>query len=116
MGANNVLDTFKWDYAKEQWVDYASSTAATGHLKLTVTKNIDAGGEVSSGGSFAAGTPMTITAAPSAGFHFVGWKWDDNSVSTSPTLTFSLTKNVSVQAVFLSIDGLSGSLGGNPGN
>ncbi|MBO94193.1 MAG: hypothetical protein CMI32_04750, partial [Opitutales bacterium] len=114
-GTDGLLDTFQWDFANKQWV-LQGSAPVEGRFKLTVTKNLDAGGEVSSGGTFAEGKTITITAAPSAGYHFVGWKWDDNTVSTNPTETFKISKDVSVQAVFLSNGGLSSSLGDTNGN
>ncbi|MFP6900094.1 MAG: hypothetical protein VCA36_04075, partial [Opitutales bacterium] len=110
---SNALQLYKWNYPSKLWVNYASAAVA-GQYNLTVTKNVDAGGEVSSGGSFASGTPITITANPHAGYHFIGWEGD--VVSTSATKSFVLDKNVVVQAVFLTDAELSNLLDGSQGN
>ena len=86
----------------QQWIDYGPATSfvtAANHYTLTVEKNNTEGGQVSQSSTYPAGTMVTIEATPSSGYHFVGWEGDQ--VSTDPTITFVLDKDVTVKAVFL---------------
>ena len=117
MDSSNTLKLLKWDYATNQWVDYdyaSSLIAAAGHYTLTVEKNNPDGGEVSPSSTYSAGTTVTVEAAPSSGYHFVGWEGD--KVSTDPTITFVLDKNVTIKAVFLTAAEISEFVDGSPGN
>ena len=107
------MQLYKWDYPSKQWVDYGTAAIA-GQYNLTVTKNADAGGEVSASSTYASGTNVTIQAIPNAGYHFIGWEGD--VVSSDAAVSFVIDKNVSVQAIFLTDAELSSLLGGTLGN
>lgn len=111
--SSNALKLYKWDYPSKQWVDYGVA-GISGQYNLTVTKNVDAGGEVSASSSYASGTEVTIKAIPNPGYHFIGWEGD--VVSSNASASFVIDKNISVQAVFLTDAELSNLLGGTQGN
>lgn len=88
--------TTPWDF----------NTAVTGDITLyagwlnifTVTVSVNgAFGTVSGSGDFTAGSQVTLTAAPSAGYRFV--KWAENGVQ-DPAYSFTVTQDVTLTAVF----------------
>ncbi|MGF7081018.1 ice-binding family protein [Mucilaginibacter sp. UYCu711] len=60
-----------------------------------------AGGSTTGAGSFAAGTSVTVTATPNAGYTFVNWTDNGVQASTSAAYTFPLTGNRTLVANFL---------------
>ena len=64
--------------------------------------NIIGSGTVSPGsGSYAAGTPITLTANPSAGWNFSGWSGDITGATINGnTITFTLNSNKNITATF----------------
>lgn len=74
-----------------------------GPVKYTVSLLVDpAGGGTASGGkTVAAGVSITVTATPSSGFEFVGWKDGDTVVSTGTAYTFTVTGDRTLTAVFV---------------
>ncbi|MEB0263787.1 ice-binding family protein, partial [Mucilaginibacter sp. 10I4] len=60
-----------------------------------------AGGSTNGAGSFAAGTSVTVTAMPNAGYTFVNWTDGATIASTSPAYTFPLSANRTLVANFL---------------
>ena len=59
------------------------------------------GGTVSTeGGKFAEGQGLSITATPNEGYSFLGWKVNDEVVSTSATYSFSVSEDMTLTAVF----------------
>jgi hypothetical protein len=75
---------------------------ATTTVDLVVSVNNPAWGSVSPpGGSYAAGTPVDLTATPTAYFRFDQWTGD--VAGTNNPLSLLLETNVSVQAVFAEI-------------
>ncbi len=62
------------------------------------------GGTVSGGGSYVAGTDVTVTATPHEGYTFVEWREDGRPVSTKASYTFTLTGERSLVAVFAATD------------
>ena len=66
--------------------------------KYTLTVNIDGQGTVSpNGGSYEAGTSVSLTANPSDGWQFTNW----STGATSPTITVLMDSNKSIGAVFV---------------
>ena len=62
------------------------------------------GGTTSGSGSFNAGTNVTVTATPNAGFTFINWKNPDGSIaSVSPAYTFQIVANRTLTANFSSV-------------
>ena len=59
-----------------------------------------AGGTVSGGGTFAAGSSRTVTATANSGYSFVNWTQNGSQVSTSASYTFTLNSNVTLVANF----------------
>lgn len=59
-------------------------------------------GSAVGGGTFAAGTNVTVTATAAAGFTFIGWAANNQTVSTSPSYTFTIGGNISLTAMFTS--------------
>ena len=76
---------------------YEPQAPATPSFTLSVTAGI--GGNVNtSGGEYAQGTPVTVTATPDDGYTFTGWS--GNSTGTNTSLTITINGNTSVTANF----------------
>jgi Divergent InlB B-repeat domain len=69
-------------------------------FKITVDASPKADGTVSGGGTFAEGTPHTVTAAPNSAHTFIHWTESGRVVSTSESYTFTLNGNVTLVADF----------------
>jgi len=80
------------------------------------------GGTVTGAGSYTNGTMATLTAVANSGFSFINWTENGNPLSGSPTLSFTVTTNRTLQANFmfiaptytLTVSGLNGSVARNP--
>lgn len=71
--------------------------------QYTVTVNAGTGGSVSGGGTYSSGATCTVTATPSSGYWFKEWTAGTglvSTVSTSATYTFTVTGNITLNAVF----------------
>ena len=90
-------------YHFENWSDSSSvnpreivvtgDIALTAHFAVTITyyditvsSNNNAWGTVSGSGTYAEGTPITLTAAPNSGYHFVEWNDGDTNAIRSITV------------------------------
>jgi uncharacterized repeat protein (TIGR02543 family) len=60
------------------------------------------GGTVTGGGTFAAGSSVTVTATPSSGYAFTNWTENGIVQSTSPNYSFTLAANRNLVANFTS--------------
>jgi uncharacterized repeat protein (TIGR02543 family) len=67
---------------------------------IAVAPSVHYAGSASGGGVFNAGVPVTLVAAPSPGFVFVGWEEAGTLWSTSPSWTFTPTNDMALVAVF----------------
>ncbi|MES2277747.1 MAG: ice-binding family protein [Bacteroidota bacterium] len=72
-------------------------------LALVLSSNPAAGGSTSGAGSYAAGTSVTATAIPNAGYNFTSWTENGNVVSNSAAYTFALGANRTLVANFTAI-------------
>jgi uncharacterized repeat protein (TIGR02543 family) len=73
----------------------------TGDYTLTVIASPVAGGIVSGGGPFAAGSTTTVTATANGNYLFDNWTQGGNVVSTSSNYTLTLNSNETLVANFL---------------
>ena len=58
------------------------------------------GGVVNGGGQYEEGSPATVTAVPNEGFRFLAWTENDTQISTESSLTFTVTSNRNLTAIF----------------
>lgn len=74
--------------------------------KYTITLSVDpeGGGVASGGGTVSEGQSVTITATPSSGYEFAGWREDGIIVSTSLSYTFVVGGDRTFTAVFAVIE------------
>ncbi len=69
--------------------------------KFTVAVDYDNNqGEVSGLGEYEAGESVTLIANPNEGYQFVSWMYDGVEVSKSEHYSFSVAKDIELQAVF----------------
>ncbi len=66
------------------------------------------GGTVTGDGSFYKGDQVTVTARPAAGYHFVRWMEGGAVLGTASSLTFTVTSDKALTAVFEKDGGSSG--------
>jgi simple sugar transport system substrate-binding protein len=83
---------------------YTVTTAVSPTNSGTVTLN-------PSGGSYASGTPVTVTANPSAGYSFRSWSGDASGTANPTTVT--VTQNMTITANFSMTVGYCGASGGS---
>ena len=67
-------------------------------IAIETTVNNAVGGTVSGGGTYGHGDAITITATAAEGYKFTGWSGDYQG--TSPSVSLSVTKNLSLKAIF----------------
>jgi hypothetical protein len=77
---------------------------------VAVSASPSAGGTVNGGGTFAAGSLVTVTATANSNYNFVNWTQNGNQVSTSPSYQFTLNSNVTLVANFTSATSSSASI------
>lgn len=70
---------------------------------VTLVANPDAGGTVTGGGTFAAGSSITVKASTSKGYEFVNWTDGSKEVSTSQAYTFTVNSATTLVANFKSV-------------
>jgi len=81
----------------------ANFASVAGNLNVGLSSIPPAGGTITGGGSFLPNTPVTITATPNDGYTFTNWTNGAGIASTTPTLTFTLTKDTTFVANFAPI-------------
>lgn len=67
---------------------------------ITTSASPAQGGTTTGDNGYQHGDPVTVTATPSPGYHFVDWTENGVEVSTTPTYTFTATANRALVAVF----------------
>lgn len=67
---------------------------------VTVVADPVAGGTVTGGGQYQAGSTCTIAATPNSGYYFVKWTSSDGEVTTNNPRSFTVTKNITWTAKF----------------
>jgi len=78
------------------------------YYTLTVAASPSNGGTITqnpSGTILLAGTPVTLTATPSAGYEFAGWSGDISQSSTTNPITVVMDENKSLTALFRQVAG-----------
>ncbi len=74
-----------------------------GNFAVVLSSSPPAGGTTIGGGTFAAGSSVTVSARPNAGFTFVDWTENGVRVSTSSNIQFTLNANRTFVANFRAI-------------
>ncbi len=77
---------------------FAQSSTSTCEVYLTASPT--AGGTVSGGGYYRSGTSVTVTASENRGYVFQGWYNRGTRVSTSYRYTFTVSKEIDLEARF----------------
>jgi uncharacterized repeat protein (TIGR02543 family) len=71
-----------------------------GKFAVVLSSNPVAGGTTTGSGSYDAGSSVTVTATPNAGYTFVNWTDNGNVASASPSYQFALNGNRTLVANF----------------
>lgn len=69
-------------------------------VNYTVGVTAADGGTVTGGGSYRAGTSVTVTATPASGYQFVEWQENETKASGDASYSFVLNKHRTLTAVF----------------
>lgn len=77
-----------------------ASFAQLPQYTVTLSANPTSGGTVTGGGTYYGSESVTITATPSEGMRFVSWMDSNDTVSTNPTYTFTISSNRTFTASF----------------
>ena len=95
--ASGISSTVTLTITKNMTVKATFTKKAPVMYTLTVTT--EGQGSVTPGsGSYQAGSQVTLSASPAAGWEFTGWSGDASGISSTVTLT--ITKNMTVKATF----------------
>jgi uncharacterized repeat protein (TIGR02543 family) len=81
------------------------AVVVAGKFAVVLTANPVPGGTTTGSGSYNAGSGVTVTALPNAGYAFTNWTEGGVVVSTSPGYTFTLNGNRTLVANFSVISG-----------
>jgi hypothetical protein len=84
--------------------DLVSVTVNTANYTITVSASPSAGGTVSGGGTFPAGSSRTVTATANSGYTFASWTENGSVVSSSASYTFTLNANRNLVANFTTLN------------
>jgi len=91
-----------------QNVNIALTAIPSGAHTVSVSANPPGGGNVTGGGTYSEGAPVTVTAAPNSGYTFVNWTEDGNPLSTNASHTFTMgTSDRTLAANFTAASGTS---------
>lgn len=85
--------------------DLVANFAVIGGVTRTITTVSSPllGGTLTGGGVVADGSSVTVVATANPGYKFSKWKQGGNTVSTSPSYTFTATANVTLTASFTQV-------------
>ena len=101
--SDGTVITYTYDAAGNRLTQTVSTQIQ--NYTISVSASPLAGGTVSGGGTFAAGTSQTVTASFNTGYTFSNWTEGGSVVSTSTSYTFTLSANRTLVANFTSIAG-----------
>jgi len=82
---------------------------------VTTSSNPSNGGTTSGGGTFNAGSNVTLVATPNSGFTFTNWTEGGTVLSTSASYTFALNSNRTLAANFAAVQFIT-TTSSNPSN
>ena len=90
----------------EETTTTTTTTTTTQAPKLTVSisTNAGGGGEYEGEGEYDLGDTAVLRATPDDGYEFDGWYVGNKKVSSSKTYKFTVTKDISIKAVFAIIN------------
>jgi len=83
-------------------------------MTITVTANLEEGGTVTGGGSFAVNDTCTLVASPYRGYAFINWTVDGVEVSTDTTYTFNVSESATFVANFEALEAYQITATANP--
>ncbi len=93
------------DETQTQILTYEFTAATSARVTVTTDLYPQRGGTVTSGGEFAAGDTVTLSARPEIGYVFVNWSTaDDHIVSTAPTFSFTALEDIDLLANFSAVE------------
>ncbi|MGD0812366.1 MAG: LamG-like jellyroll fold domain-containing protein [Verrucomicrobiota bacterium] len=101
-GSTNYFQVVAYDINDDQsapssQIEYTVPNATQ---TLVVQVSPAGAGSVTGGGSFAAASVVTVTAAANSGYTFASWTENGTVLSTSPNYSFTLTTNINLVANF----------------
>lgn len=99
VGGNQVSANARYEFTVTGDVA-VEARFTTAQATLAVSASPAEGGSVTGGGTFNAGTNVTVVATPNQDYHFVGWYDNGTQVSTSASYTFQLMGNTSLEGRF----------------
>lgn len=107
------IETIKSD---KKYITINPYTAGTGNgYSIVAAASPENGGTVTGGGVYMGGDNVTLLAAPSSQYRFVGWYDNNNQVSTANPYVFKATSNLTLVARFEPAGSAPGGPGGNGG-
>jgi uncharacterized protein (TIGR02145 family)/uncharacterized repeat protein (TIGR02543 family) len=80
---------------------YGFSVRCVQAVQYTVTATASTGGTVTGSDTYMVDTEVTVTATPNTGYTFAGWYNGGTKVSDAASYTFTVTKNVTLEARFV---------------
>ena len=97
------LGETKWSFTNGEVFESITLKAvwAPAQCEIVVAKNLENGGKVSGGGTFAYGDSQTVKAETSLGYTFLGWYKDGEKVTDSLKLTFKVKGDVTYTAKWM---------------
>ena len=100
LGALIPYGSDNYSYINCAIVNIHPTVASGTTCQINVSASPTAGGTVTGSGSYPKYQTCTITATPSDGFEFLGWKENDVIVSNEATYSFAVRQNRTLTAVF----------------
>ena len=83
-----------------QIAEFETYNSSGGTTQYTVSTSTNGSGTVTGGGSYSAGSVISLTASPSSGYQFDGWSGDASG--TSNPLNVTVNSNLNIIANFIS--------------
>jgi len=96
----STSSSYQFTLAGNQTLIANFTAVVPGKFGIVTLSSPPAGGTTTGSGSYNAGTPVTVSATPNAGYIFVNWKDNGNIVSTSSNYQFTVAGNRTLTATF----------------